>query len=311
MGYNPLQTIQATNAMVAAMPGLQPSVARAWVSAEQGDNFNIVGVTYNNATGQHLYQYSSFTQGAQAAANLLKSNPAYAGIRQAIASGDAKQQAAAIIASPWNHPYYSKGGGAAGLRAIAGNAVSLDPIQGSVALSTGAATGAFTAAGPDATATTNLTPWDVFINFVTKGQNPIANVINQSIQDVAFDGAAILLGFVFVIVGLIMFLKGTDSPVQAVRETANDAVGLAAAAYAPEIAGARASIMSKAPRPVPKEPVSFAQATGMRDSAPASYSPETPRVEPRSVGYYANRRKRGKASIEFRDFFGNEESESA
>lgn len=118
MTYTPAQLDAATAALVAAIHGLHPDVARAWATAEQGVSYNILGVTYTDATGQHLYRYGSWAQGAQAAANLIAHGP-YAGIRQALANGTSASQAAAIIASPWNHPYYSGGAGAQALRAIA------------------------------------------------------------------------------------------------------------------------------------------------------------------------------------------------
>lgn len=119
MSYTPAQMDAATAALVAAVHGLHPDVARAWATAEQGVDFNILGVTWRDSAGvQHLFRYTSWAEGAQAAANLVANGP-YAGIRAALAGGSSRAQAAAIIASPWNHPYYSGGAGAAALRAIA------------------------------------------------------------------------------------------------------------------------------------------------------------------------------------------------
>jgi hypothetical protein len=119
MGYTVAQKSAAVSALVAAIHGIHPDVANAWATAEQGAFYNILGVTYNNATGQHLFRFTSWTQGAEAAAHLIATGP-YGGIRSAVKLGSSQQQAAAIIASPWNHPYYSTGAGAALLRSVAG-----------------------------------------------------------------------------------------------------------------------------------------------------------------------------------------------
>lgn len=113
----------ATAALVAGIPGLHADVARAWATAEQGVSNNILGVTYTGPDGrQRLRAYPTLLAGAQGAYWLLTHDPypgAYAGVRAALAGGSSAQQAAAVIASPWNHPYYSAGAGAAALRAIA------------------------------------------------------------------------------------------------------------------------------------------------------------------------------------------------
>lgn len=127
MSYTPAQMQAAVDALVAAMHGLRPDVARAWATAEQGVDYNILGVTYRDAAGQqHLFRYASWDEGARAAARLVATGP-YAGIRAALASGSSQAQAAAIIASPWNHPYYSGGAGAAALRAVAAGPAPTPP----------------------------------------------------------------------------------------------------------------------------------------------------------------------------------------
>jgi hypothetical protein len=132
MAYTGAQIDAAAAALARAAAGLHLDVAHAWVTAEQGDDNNMVGVTYTDASGQHLYQYPSLTAGAQAAAHLIATGP-YAGIRAALATGDSQRQAQAIIASPWNHPYYSNGSGAAALREIAaGVPADVPPIATSV-----------------------------------------------------------------------------------------------------------------------------------------------------------------------------------
>lgn len=126
MSYSTAQMNSAVDALVKAIPGLQPDVARAWVLAEQGVNYNILGVTYTDSSGQHLFKYSSWSQGAAAANKLIQTGP-YAGIRNALKTGNSQKEAAAIIASPWNHPYYSKGAGASALRQVAGTASASNP----------------------------------------------------------------------------------------------------------------------------------------------------------------------------------------
>ncbi len=133
MSYSSQAMAAAVAALVAAVHGIREDVAQAWATAEQGVAYNILGVTYTDATGQHLYAYGSWAEGAQAAASLIAASPYYAGIRAALAGGTSQAQAAAIIASPWNHPYYSHGAGAAALRAIAAAPSALgSPAQVSI-----------------------------------------------------------------------------------------------------------------------------------------------------------------------------------
>ena len=118
MSYTQAQMAAAVSALTLAIRGLHPDVALAWASAEQGVRYNILGVTYVDATGQHPFRYGSWAEGAQAAARLIATGP-YGGIRASLASGSSAAQAAAIVASPWNHPYYSRGAGAWMLRRVA------------------------------------------------------------------------------------------------------------------------------------------------------------------------------------------------
>lgn len=128
MSYTPAQMDAAVAALVRQIHGIHPDVARAWATAEQGVNYNILGVTYIGTDGkQHLYKYNSWDAGAAGAYSLIIHGP-YGGIRVALASGTSQQQAAAIIASPWNHPYYSTGAGAKGLRDIASSVSTNDTL---------------------------------------------------------------------------------------------------------------------------------------------------------------------------------------
>ena len=97
------------------LPGLSPVTAQAWLMNEgQSDSIatpsnplNIVvagggsGSGLETGTNGPLYTYTSWQDGLQAVAHLLKSNPAYSGILAAIATGDPIAQAKAIEASPW------------------------------------------------------------------------------------------------------------------------------------------------------------------------------------------------------------------
>jgi hypothetical protein len=107
MSYTPAEIAQAAALLVQRIPGLTPAAATIWVTAEQGDNNNIIGVTYNAGGQQHLYQYSTLAQGALAAGNLWGAR-IYAPFRAAVAAtSDPAKQLQAIAASPWNHPYYT------------------------------------------------------------------------------------------------------------------------------------------------------------------------------------------------------------
>lgn len=106
----------ATEAIVVAFAArgltITREAARQWVTAEQGENNNILGVTYATPTGRSLYRYRSLAEGARAAADLVARLPAYAGLRAALRPGvSTGDQLAALIASPWNRPnspYYRR-----------------------------------------------------------------------------------------------------------------------------------------------------------------------------------------------------------
>lgn len=194
MTYTSSQMDQAVNALVRNIPGLQPDVARAWVTAEQGVNYNILGVTYTNSTGQHLYSYSSWDQGAQAAAHLIQTGP-YAGIRSALQTGNSQKEAAAIIASPWNHPYYSgKSSAVSSLQKIAG--------------------GSFTSSNPVTSGTSNNpTPTGTLTGF---SLNPLDSVGN-AIQETGVWAAFFFLGVAVLFGGIFLLAKG---PAEKVAQTA-------------------------------------------------------------------------------------------
>lgn len=97
MPYSTDQKNQAARAIMKHLPGLNFRVARAWVVAEQGHNYNIFGVRVNGV----LQKYSSFDEGAKAAANRIKYSSYYKKVREAIANGTPEEQAWAIVTSPW------------------------------------------------------------------------------------------------------------------------------------------------------------------------------------------------------------------
>lgn len=83
---------------LAAHSGLAVSVAVAWVTIENGVNNNILGVEVNGV----LARYPTWEAGLDAAIARLKTSSYYAGIRKAIASGNACAQRDAIVESPWS-----------------------------------------------------------------------------------------------------------------------------------------------------------------------------------------------------------------
>lgn len=106
----------ATDAIVTAFRDrgltLTPDAARQWVTAEQGEDNNILGVTYSTPTGRALYDYPDLAAGARAAANRVATLGIYAPLRASLRPGvSTGDQLAAIIASPWNRPnspYYRR-----------------------------------------------------------------------------------------------------------------------------------------------------------------------------------------------------------
>jgi len=112
MAYSNAEVEPLAQRLVANLPGLDIRLARAWIKSESGVGNNPLGVTHMGPNGKSvLSTYSSRIEGIDAASALLKRSNNYAGIRKAIAGGNLRQQALAIIASPWNRrgsPYYTK-----------------------------------------------------------------------------------------------------------------------------------------------------------------------------------------------------------
>jgi hypothetical protein len=117
VGYTDAQAEPLAQRLVADLPGLNLALARVWIKAESGVGNNPLGVTHVVAGKTVLMTYATPTAGVDAAAALVKGSANYAGIRASL-SGTARQQAMAIIASPWNapgSPYYTRVFTAAGL----------------------------------------------------------------------------------------------------------------------------------------------------------------------------------------------------
>ena len=91
-------SLEVKGAYLAVKSGLCPTVALAWVTAENGVNNDILGVT---RTG-HLEAFPTWQQGIDAAVNLLRTSGDYKNIEAAIARGDCCQQRDANVASPWS-----------------------------------------------------------------------------------------------------------------------------------------------------------------------------------------------------------------
>lgn len=116
MTYSPGRIEPLARELCADLPGFHLEVAREWIRAESGANGNVLGVTENHV----LMTFPSDAAGITAAADRVRRLVAYAGIRASLRGGSIRDQALALIASPWNHPgspYYTRLFTAAGLLA--------------------------------------------------------------------------------------------------------------------------------------------------------------------------------------------------
>ena len=125
MGVSP-QAQALVDAFAARGLSLSPYVAELWYGVERGSYHNLVGVTsptasptygaigtvaYRNSDGTitYLNKYPSDQAGAAAAAALAATAPQYRDLRTALTPGHSWQdQLRALIASPWNHGYYTE-----------------------------------------------------------------------------------------------------------------------------------------------------------------------------------------------------------
>jgi hypothetical protein len=105
---------------VKALPGLNVHSAICWITAEQGDYNNMLGVMVYIDGHPVLKHYPSFTEAAQSVARRLRTDPQYAGIIKSLERNDIHDQLYAIARSPWHlgagglkkaggvDPYYSR-----------------------------------------------------------------------------------------------------------------------------------------------------------------------------------------------------------
>lgn len=159
MTYTAAETEPLAQRLVKDLPGLNINLARAWIKAESGANGNVLGTTHTGANGKAvLDKYPTQIAGIDAAAQRIKTLSYYKPFYKTITSGgNVRQQALALIASPWNHPgspYYTKVFAAAGLlggpiKSTGGGGVGLpNPIKTVTAPIAGATTNTGTS-GPN------------------------------------------------------------------------------------------------------------------------------------------------------------------
>lgn len=104
--YTPSQIEPLARRLCQDLPGLHVEVARCWIRAESGTGNNPLGMT----VGGKLVIYSTPIAGIDAAAARVKTLSYYKGIVASLDGGSIRDQALAIIASPWNapgSPYYT------------------------------------------------------------------------------------------------------------------------------------------------------------------------------------------------------------
>lgn len=112
--YTPARVDYLASYYQSLLPGLSHEAAVKWINAERGVNGNVLGVTFRDASGQHLYTYGSQEAGLRAAAALVRSSSDYAGIRSSLGKSTIAQLTA-IAASPWSGAgYYRRAFGIGG-----------------------------------------------------------------------------------------------------------------------------------------------------------------------------------------------------
>jgi len=117
MTYTPQQTEPLALRLCRDLPGLHIELARCWITAESGVNNNPLGVTIIVNDVRVLAKYPTAFSGIDAAAERVKTQSNYAGIIASL-GGTLRQQALAVIHSPWNvpnSPYYTREFTACGL----------------------------------------------------------------------------------------------------------------------------------------------------------------------------------------------------
>ena len=173
------------------LPGLNYNVATTWITAEKGVNGNVLGVTYNNSTGQHLYTYGSQEAGLQAAVGLLHSNSAYNGFLSSLSSNNAATEAKALAASPWNHSYYT-----GVFKNLAGGATPTPAA-------TGSGTGSGNTPNPLITALTGNALQGTGLN----GTGSVVPGVGIDLTTPAYFIGVVLVAVVLILIGGIIILK--------------------------------------------------------------------------------------------------------
>ncbi len=178
------------------LSGLDLSVARAQVTAEQGVNGNVLGLTVKNGAatgvypgqtgvaqasdGQWLATFATPQAGIEAAAWNLKNNPAYVALRSAIATGNPAIQAHALVTSQWGPTGYYAGSSA--FRGLSG-VQPVQPLPGPTpppSPSAPASPGALPGSAATASGSKSLSPLDI-LQIATTGNplNPLIAAANQ------------------------------------------------------------------------------------------------------------------------------------
>lgn len=309
MALSQSQRLDRFAAALSAATGLTYAASRKWASAEVGA-YNNLGIM--DGPGKP-HQYATPEEGAAGAAKLINSSPLYAGIRASVASKDTTTELWAIAKSPWHlgpsglakaggvDPYYARIFGLKGTAPSGGSGSTGGAGYGGGSSSGGGGGGSGDSGSSGSTDTTQYS----IIDWLTgKAEQGIATDFAKAF---IVDAGAVVLGFIFVTIGLVMFLKGTNSPTDAIREVANDTIKatgtVAAAAVDPALAAGVASAgrgagsrSSNKGRGAPAPNIPVGDAAGMRDSAPAGQSSETPRSR-LPVGYYHNRLNRVRVTV--------------
>lgn len=293
-GLTQAQRLDRFAAALSAATGLTYDASRKWASAEVGVNNNL-GIM--DGPGKP-HAYATPEEGAAGAAKLINSSPLYSGIRASVSSHDTHTQLVAIAQSPWHlgpaglakaggtDPYYAR---------IFGIAKSNPaPQSTSSGYGGGSSGGGGSSTPPSSSSTFPDTSQYSIADWLTGKAE--AGVVTDFAKGLLLDGVALFIGILFVTIGLIMFLKGTSSPTEAIRGVANDAIDTAKTAAAASVSPELAAGVAAKGKDAPRANINVNDAAGMRDSAPAGYSSETPRTRlPQS--YYHNRLNRVRVTV--------------
>lgn len=105
--YSPAQIDSLAQQLMRGIQGLSYTAAKTWITAESGDNNNVLGVTHPTSTGSVLNTYATPQQGIAAAINLFNTASWYRDAKAAImTTPNATAQLRAIAATAWNPNHY-------------------------------------------------------------------------------------------------------------------------------------------------------------------------------------------------------------